>query len=106
MLFDHKSIGELGEYEPFHSELNLSTRVTSPVSSHLPQDPADCDPYIVERIEKKRFNSHKVQYEYYVKWLGYVSAENTWEIFLPTFSMRMSSRFLTFMQLLSPEELD
>lgn len=30
----------------------------------------------------KRFNAHKSQYEYLVKWLGYDTNENTWE--LPT----------------------
>ena len=40
----------------------------------------ESDPYIVERIEAKRFNSQKAQYEYKVKWLGYSSTENSWEL--------------------------
>ena len=28
----------------------------------------------------KSYNSHKCQYEYKVKWLGYDSKENTWEL--------------------------
>ena len=40
----------------------------------------DSDPFIVEQILAKRFNSHKVQYEYLVKWLGYSSTKNTWEL--------------------------
>ena len=34
----------------------------------------------MEKIEAKRFNAQKVQYEYLVKWLGYCAAENTWEL--------------------------
>ena len=42
--------------------------------------PEDSDPYIVEKIVKKRYNTHGEQYEYLGKWQGYVSAENTWEL--------------------------
>lgn len=42
--------------------------------------PEDSDPYIVEKIVKKRHNTHREQYEYLVKWQGYVAAENTWEL--------------------------
>lgn len=56
------------------------------IELHDPQngseDESDADPYIVERIVDKRFNAHKSQYEYLVKWLGYDTNENTWE--LPT----------------------
>ena len=38
------------------------------------------DPYIVETIIKKRFNTQKAQYEYLIKWVGYLSTENTWEL--------------------------
>lgn len=78
ITFDHNSISDLSEFEPFHSDCDLTTKVAATSSSSTDND----DPYIVEIIEAKRFNSHKVQFEYKVKWLGYSCSENTWE--LPT----------------------
>ena len=51
----------------------LASRDESPAADEI-------EPYIVETIERKRFNSNKVQYEYFVKWLGYSCKENTWEL--------------------------
>ena len=87
LYFDHGSITDLTGFEPFHPEVDISTRVSSSATSSTPcqsglQTDSDDenDPYIVERIVKKRFNSQKVQYEYFVKWLGYSSKQNTWEL--------------------------
>lgn len=77
--FDHSSISNLSDYQPYHSNIDLPP--VSPTSAQISQT-IDEDPYIVEKIISKRFNSHKVQYEYLVKWLGYSTSENTWE--LPT----------------------
>ena len=80
--FNHSSINDLADFEPFHSELDVDARITPPstlLSSVLPSSDTE-DPYIVERIEKKRYNSRKVQYEYFIKWVGYSSKENTWEL--------------------------
>ena len=52
-----------------HSFISDLSRVSASPSSTSDTEDED-DPFIVERIEKKRF---KVQYEYFVKWLGYYS---------------------------------
>ena len=76
-FLDHQSIQQLSQYQPFHPDLDLQ------LDDSLSAD--DCasesdDPYIVESIVKKRYNSQKSQYEYFIKWLGYSSSENTWEL--------------------------
>ena len=76
--FDHVAISQLSEYEPFHADLDLISRTDINIPTAISQD--SNDPYIVERIIKKRYNSNKVQYEYFVKWQGYSSTENTWEL--------------------------
>ena len=61
--------------------MDLSSRIDISTSQAIPPDDSDStDPYIVEKILKKRYNSHKVQYEYFVKWQGYLPSENTWEL--------------------------
>ena len=76
---DHLLISELSEYVPFHADMDLSSRIDGSTSQAIPPDDRDStDPYIVEKILKKRYNSHKVQYEYFVKWQGYLPSENTW----------------------------
>ncbi len=76
---DHGSISDLSELEPFHSDFDL-TSVIPAYSSVSSTTDNESDPYIVERIEAKRFNSHRIQYEYNVEWLGYSSTENSWEL--------------------------
>ena len=72
---DHLLISELSEYVPFHADVDLSSRIDDSTSQTVPADDSDStDPYIVEKILKKRYNSHKVQYE---KWQGYLPSENT-----------------------------
>ena len=86
---DHMSIPDLIEYQPFHLDLDLHIKVPEagdpqnidPSDSiNGDEDESDSDPYIVEKIVDKRFNPHKSQYEYLIKWLGYVAKENTWEL--------------------------
>ena len=79
LKFDHEKVSGFNPDVDFASIIPpTSVPATSPSSADLDQS----DPFIVEQIITKRFNSHKVQYEYLVKWLGYSSTENTWE--LPT----------------------
>ena len=84
---DHMAIPDLIEYKPFHSDIDLHIQLSDATDSqngaNMEPDPEadeDTDPYIVERIVDKRFNAHKSQYEYLVKWLGYDTRENTWEL--------------------------
>ena len=88
--FDHKSAAGLEDYRPYHTDIDLhvESKSTYPLShSDNNSDCSDsdsvcsiCDPFIVEKIVAKRYNSHKCQYEYQVKWLGYDSKENTREL--------------------------
>lgn len=80
--FDHCKLPELSGYEPFHSEIDFASILSANAVPTQVKSPHTPDPYIVEKIVAKRFNSHKVQYEYLIKWVGYTSKENTWE--LPT----------------------
>ena len=65
---------------PYHDDLDISLPLCgSEASCTSSAVPEDSDPCIVEKIVKKRYNAHREQYEYLVKWQGYVSAENTWE---------------------------
>ena len=80
-----KSHDVLRDYIPFHDELDISSRLGTLVqtSSGLATDEEtdhDSDLYLVEKIIKKRYNSQKHQYEYFVKWQGYSSTDNTWEL--------------------------
>ena len=89
--FDHKSVPGLEDFRPYHDDLDLevqSSRSTHTLnysdnydnkseSGPTCNSSEDEDPYIVEKIVAKRYNSHKCQYEYRVEWLGYNSKENT-----------------------------
>lgn len=76
--FDHTMSPMLIGYEPFHAELDLS--LLTAADSEEDEGDSEDEPYIVEKIVKKRFNGVKTQYEYLIKWLGYSSKENTWEL--------------------------
>ena len=81
IYFNHSSIQGLAEYSPFHFELDIGARLASSLSiNDVPPEENESDRFIVERIEKKHYNAHKNQFEYFVKWLGYSSKENTWEL--------------------------
>ena len=64
---------------PYYDDLDIQARlpaVTESTSTSTNQDDTDEDPYLVETIVAKRFNTQKVQYKNLVKWLGYASSEN------------------------------
>lgn len=78
---DHTGVTELIEYRPFYSDIDLQIQLPDHCTTVDPDtDDSDTDPYIVETILDKRFNAHKSQYEYFIKWLGYDTKENTWEL--------------------------
>ena len=45
-----------------------------------PPPEEDEEEYIVENIVKKNFNARLGQYEFLVKWKGYSTKHNTWEL--------------------------
>ena len=74
---------QLEGYVPYHEECERLLNLDNVNSDHATiSDSEEEEPYIVERILKKRYNSRKSQHEYFIKWKGYSSKENTWE--LPT----------------------
>ncbi len=58
--FDRSKLPELSGFEPFHSEIDFASIL--PATAVPTQPSNDSDPYIVEKIVAKRFNSHKVQF--------------------------------------------
>ena len=66
--FDHTTVSDLVDYVPFHGDLDIKSRInTDMVQSQAPRENDDSsDPFIVEKIIKKRYNSQKVQYEYFL----------------------------------------
>ena len=77
LTLDINSISELAGYIPFHCDLDIQLRV--PQELENTRDIEE-DPFLVEKIVKKRYNSQRTQYEYFIKWKGYTSKENTWEL--------------------------
>ena len=77
--FDHSKIADLQGYLPFHDDIDFEARLPKE-SASIPEDAeqADADPFIVDKIIKKRFNSQKSQYEFLVSWVGYT--DETWEL--------------------------
>ena len=67
-------------YKPFHDELDFQTLIPSDTTTEkeTEKNNEDSELYLVERIVKKRFRNN--QYEYLVKWYGYSSKDNTWEL--------------------------
>ena len=64
---------------PFHDDIDFEARLPKE-SASIPEDAeqADADPFIVDKIINKRFNSQKSQYEFLVSWVGYT--DETWEL--------------------------
>ena len=77
--FDHSKIADLQGYLPFHDDIDFEARLPKE-SASIPEDAeqADADPFIVDKIINKRFNSQKSQYEFLVSWVGYT--DETWEL--------------------------
>lgn len=42
--FNHRSSSDLADFEPFHLDLDITTRVSSPLSTSNIEDEADNDP--------------------------------------------------------------
>lgn len=82
LTINHTESTELSQYQRFHENINLDA-VNNDTNDSESDDNlinSDCeDPFIVEKIIKKKYNSHKVQYEYFMKWVGYAESENSWE---------------------------
>ena len=77
--FDHSKITDLQGYLPFHDDIDFEARL-SKESASISEDAeqGDTDPFIVDKVINKRFNSQKSQYEFLVSWVGYT--DETWEL--------------------------
>ena len=61
------------------SRLSIDFEDNDP-SNVVADESEDEEPFNVESIIKKQFNSTSGQYEFLVKWKGYSSKHNTWEL--------------------------
>ena len=77
--FDHSKITDLQGYLPFHDEIDFEAWL-SKESASISEDAeqGDTDPFIVDKVINKRYNSQKSQYEFLVSWVGYT--DETWEL--------------------------
>ena len=82
LLMDN--IEELQEYVPFTPDIDIKSRLSAEFdegSMHMDADESEEEePFNVECIVKKQFNSKLGQYEFLVKWKGYLAKHNTWEL--------------------------
>ena len=68
--FDHRKITALKEFVPFHDDIDIDARLpkqsatntTTALVTNIDND--ESDPFIVNEVINKRFNAHKVQYEF------------------------------------------
>lgn len=80
LLMDN--IEELKEYVPFTPDIDIESRL----STECNEDSVEAvefeeeEPFNVESIVKKKFNTKLGQYEFLVKWKGYSAKHNTWEL--------------------------
>ena len=65
-------------YTPVHNDLDFLTLIPHDTTCEAEKSENEDEPYLVEKIVQKRFRSN--QYEYLVKWHGYVDSDNTWEL--------------------------
>ena len=77
--FDHSKIADLQSYLPFHDDINFEAWLLKE-SASIAEDAeqADTDPFILDKVINKIFNSQKSQYEFLVSWVGYT--DETWEL--------------------------
>lgn len=82
ITFDYTKVAGLQEYLPFHDDIDIDARLpkqcTASATTDMVDDPNESDPFIVNQIINKRFNSYKGQYEFLVSWVGY--SDQTWEL--------------------------
>ena len=78
------NIEELQEYVPFTPDIDIKSRLSAEFDEgtmHMDADESEEEePFNVECIVKKQFNSKLGQYEFLVKWKGYSAKHNTWEL--------------------------
>ena len=77
-------VEELQEYVPFTPGINIESRLDHE-NDKCDEDNVDVgneeeEPFNVESIVRKQFNSKLGQYEFLVKWKGYSTKHNTWEL--------------------------
>ena len=59
----------------------MATSVISSTTKDVGDETTDDEePYHVEKVLEKRFHPQRQQYEFLVKWKGYIDDENTWEL--------------------------
>lgn len=81
------NISDLEGFIPFSDDIDIDQRLADFGTLHSTtfeddeiEDNEDEDEYIVEEIVKKKFNSSVSQFVYFVKWKGYSTKHNTWEL--------------------------
>ena len=77
--FSHVTCKDLDGYIPFSANVNIEERLEvlgAGTQAMIDEE----DEEEIEEIVKKQFNSRLNQYEYLVKWKGYSSKHNTWEL--------------------------
>lgn len=88
LKFDSQLVSTLTDYVPYHEEVDVDSRLqefehldeNEEAAEEEEEDDEDSDPYIVEKVLKKRYHAQRQQYEFLVKWLGYSETDNTWEL--------------------------
>ena len=75
-----KSVLDMKDYVPYHADLDIQKRLPRDRTSLFNTACTIDEPYLVEKVVKKRFSNHQNQHEYLIKWQGYTSSENTWEL--------------------------
>lgn len=79
-----EEIKELQEHVPFTPDINIESRLDTESNKNNEDvevvETEEEEPFNVESIVKKQFNSKVGQYEFLVKWKGYSTKHNTWEL--------------------------
>lgn len=78
MTFDHTKIAALQEFVPFHDDVDIEAHLPKQCTASSTTTNDESDPFIVNEIINKRYNSHKDQYEFLVTWVCY--SDKTWEL--------------------------
>ena len=75
-----ESVPDMKDYVPYHADLDIQKRLPRDRTSLVNTACTIDEPYLVEKVVKKRFSNHRNQHEYLIKWQEYTSSENTWEL--------------------------